>query len=802
MRINYYKTLRLLPLLIMGCVLSLPSFAGPQLDHARNLLSEKNYSQALHIFDELASKHPKDFHLIVETAIAYSHADKHREAIIFYNKALALNPKAANLYLPLAWQLLWNDQHGQAREYFQRYLKIYPNNKEARNGLVEARNPGLTQALVHERKGELHKAIPIYKEVVRKNPHNATFYKRLARLYAHDDQHGKAITVYKKALSISGDKSLYLPLAQQYLWSYQPVPALKYFKLAKRYDKKHIRTIEKGILAAIKIQRVGMLFKLQQMISDNHMPKAYQYAQQLESLDPNNDVWVSEIADVFSAQGYHEYSSHLYHKAIAIAPEAKIVYATPLAWDYVDLGKMSTACKMFHSLYDNNYRPEPVINGIGYCVQYYGSTTKALRYYQNLIDNDSGGIEWYLRLAQIYLDRNEYGKAEAVLDKLLGVLPYNVDALELRGSVYNYADENFRAIHFFRNYVQKIPSSNKLKIELARSYYWLGLYDEAYNVLNNGHPVKTRNEHEMFDLIKRSSRNQLYIYTGHTNDTNNLNHSTLSFELQHYITRRTSLAAYVGLGRTNEEINQSWQHGALELQTRFGGADSKYGILWPSLSVGSGQFGNWHPFLWKTKFNWLLNDHVNNIATAGSEVVYGALGEDKRVLFTRFDDELILSSRNWQSHLTFLAGRFNDNNKRYLGSADLLYRIYPRFNVFIGPAVKYFDNTSDITNNGYYNPRQYGELALLTKAVINIYQIYFDPYVKLGYYRAKDPETNTQPLFNLGLLVTKDFTPFQEVSLELAYFNSGGSASGGGDAFQGGENYQQFTAVLGYQYDF
>lgn len=832
-------------------------FANQQLEQARRLHKNQNYQRAVKVYDALLKKQPDDFTLNVETARAYSGLDKHKKAIQLYQKALTINPKAHNLYLPLGWQLLWderfpaakasfnkylafnpgnksaergleeannptllqfrvlirdkkykqasglldklndiddedtlinmarvashvgnhqqaiffynkvfninpkletklllayanqllwNKQYKEAEIAFNKYLKTNPKDLQAKHGLLEAQNPVLNQAHLFVEKRKFAPAIAIYKKLIKQQPNNPAFLTWLGRAYAHNDKHIKAAKTYKRALKLEHNPKLYLPIAQQYLWAYRGEPALKYFKLAKKHNKLNKKSYTLGIIEAKRIIRNNKLLKLRRLLSDTKIKQAEAYADDIETIDPNNDAWLAAIADIFAQQGYHKYSSKFHEQAVYVSPVTEVIYLQDLAWDYIWLNKIEKGCAILRDLYYNSYSYVAVLNGYGYCLGKQVGPNQAIEFYQYLMDLYPGELEWKLRTADTYIDVHKYKEAEQITDQLASVLPYDIDVITEHGKIYSYADENMKAAHYYRYFSNKFTWSNRLKTELARSYYWLGLYEEAYNVLNNGIPYKTKIEHDLFDVIQRASSNRLYLYSSNSTDSNDYSNNALSLEWQHFLTRKTSISTQLAAGNSRQDFSEDWFQYAFELQTQFGGIDSSYGIIWPSVNFGSGKFGPWYPFLWGAKLRWFYNDHIRNRLVVGNEMVYSPLALDKQVLFTRVDNIFTLLERNWQSNIHGQIGRFSDDNTRYLISGNWLYRLVRRYNLFIGPNVTYFANTSSEINNGYYNPKNYFAVSVLAKATFKFHEIYFYPHINIGVYHADDPTSKKRSI--------------------------------------------------------
>jgi type IV pilus biogenesis/stability protein PilW len=234
---------------IMGCATTgtttNDSLKQRQFDAQRNLgnayLRQGDYTTALKELLKAEAMDPKDPHVQDSLGIIYSAKDRLEEAIEHYRKALSLKPDYASarnnlgsVYLiqkkwdeaisclkPLTRNLLFaspqlplynlgwayynKHDYKMAEKYYQKALDMAPGYARALWGLGK----------IDIDTGKLHEAQRQLEAAVKSAPDYAQAYLDLGWLYFETGQRDKAVSAYKKVMSLSSDSDTRLAKSAQ-----------------------------------------------------------------------------------------------------------------------------------------------------------------------------------------------------------------------------------------------------------------------------------------------------------------------------------------------------------------------------------------------------------------------------------------------------------------------------------------------------------------------------------------------------------------------------------------------------------
>jgi tetratricopeptide (TPR) repeat protein len=141
-------------------------------------LPEKRFS----IFKQMAKKFSKEKRVFTSLGFYFRHKQMYEEAIINFNKALALDPAFSNAYNFLAYTYSEMGNYEKAIEYFKRYASLSPG---------EA-NPFDSMGELYLKLGELDNALAKYKEAVEAKPGFGS-EEYIAYIYALKENYAEAM---------------------------------------------------------------------------------------------------------------------------------------------------------------------------------------------------------------------------------------------------------------------------------------------------------------------------------------------------------------------------------------------------------------------------------------------------------------------------------------------------------------------------------------------------------------------------------------------------------------------------------
>ncbi len=212
-----------------------------------------------------------------------------KDAIVFFQKALLMNPKSETPYIELykIYQLL--GQNDKAKEIIQKGYKALPKNGEI-NQMYSALNSDKINekydiALSYLNSGEFEKAIAVYNQI---EPKNTEVYQAIGNCYRQLGDFKNAISNYKKSIELSPDDSdAYYALGVAYLESNNQTKAKDAFKLSVQKDSKNLKS--KKMLSYIEQKEVGKTLD----IAYDYFEKK-NYAQALKYLNSASETFPND----------------------------------------------------------------------------------------------------------------------------------------------------------------------------------------------------------------------------------------------------------------------------------------------------------------------------------------------------------------------------------------------------------------------------------------------------------------------------------------------------------------------------
>lgn len=193
------------------------------LQHARALVDQQRYPEAIAEFELLVQASPANADLLIEAARVNAWADRHAESAALYQQAIAVAPaRRADVVLPLAWQLAWGNRHHEAIPLFREACANDAQKNEALHGLAASQvaTNQLPEALatyqalsaqgtdLKARKGEARvllwldrydDAIARYRDLLALHPDDKEAQVGLARALNRSGRHFAAVAAYQTA---------------------------------------------------------------------------------------------------------------------------------------------------------------------------------------------------------------------------------------------------------------------------------------------------------------------------------------------------------------------------------------------------------------------------------------------------------------------------------------------------------------------------------------------------------------------------------------------------------------------------
>jgi tetratricopeptide (TPR) repeat protein len=189
-----------------------PELPASVLTRAARSIAEGHPADALRELQPLVQDHPDSATLHHHLGLAYEKQQRYELGAERFGRALELDPRLHEARAPLGWCLYYLGRLDSSREVFERYLAIVPTDAGAllALGLIEfdadridtarsrflqaieltrVRDDVVTQALlrarladVEQRAGQLEAARRLLVVAIKLDPHNQSYYYKLARV--------------------------------------------------------------------------------------------------------------------------------------------------------------------------------------------------------------------------------------------------------------------------------------------------------------------------------------------------------------------------------------------------------------------------------------------------------------------------------------------------------------------------------------------------------------------------------------------------------------------------------------------
>jgi tetratricopeptide (TPR) repeat protein len=276
---------------------------------------------------ELAEQLMRDFpgsdrSLVIMGNLCYRHGDVIK-ALEYWNKALQINPKQANVYKSIGLLYMKKGQFDDAVEQFRKALEIQP-------GL-----PNVYVNIGHSlmMSGRPKEAIEALQKEIQISPNSDFAYFLLGQAHLQQKEYQKAQEYYETAIKISpAYTNAYYGLASVCAKLGDRDKAKEYsesFKKLKARERKHLKGrkikyddfVETQRSAAMTYINVGRMYR-----ENGKLAKAEELLKQAAGFDPGNIVCYLELATLYQISKQPAKALQMYKKISEIQPESAVPY--------------------------------------------------------------------------------------------------------------------------------------------------------------------------------------------------------------------------------------------------------------------------------------------------------------------------------------------------------------------------------------------------------------------------------------------------------------------------------------------
>ncbi len=184
-----------------GCYGQTSRPADAQRQAAFSLEQQGKTAEAEAAWRAILAVHPKDAEACAHLGFLESHQEHYKDAVVFYRKAMALNPTMPGLRLNLGLSLFKAGELKASIETFEPLLKTEP-----------AGSPGALRlktliGLAHYGLGEYAAAVPYLKEAAASDPQNLPFRLALAQSCLWSKQYPCVLNVYHEIVTLNAESA-------------------------------------------------------------------------------------------------------------------------------------------------------------------------------------------------------------------------------------------------------------------------------------------------------------------------------------------------------------------------------------------------------------------------------------------------------------------------------------------------------------------------------------------------------------------------------------------------------------------
>lgn len=177
--------------LCLALLVGAGAWAADDLAAARAAVQQRDYAQALPLYQRLLAGRADDADLLIEAARVHGFADRNAEAAALYRRVLTVAPaRRADVLPSLAWQTLWAGDAASAESLFDELLAGGHDRVDTLDGLGQARQARGDQAGALAAYRQALDALPVAERV---GPARRTLQRRLALSLLWNERHDEAI---------------------------------------------------------------------------------------------------------------------------------------------------------------------------------------------------------------------------------------------------------------------------------------------------------------------------------------------------------------------------------------------------------------------------------------------------------------------------------------------------------------------------------------------------------------------------------------------------------------------------------
>ncbi len=314
-------------------------------------------------------------------------------------------------------------------------------------------------------KNNFSEAVPLLLQVINSFPDNPEYLNMLGSIYVKTGKFELAEESYKQATLIDSSYiKTYNNLGLVYIAQNKTMQGIKFFEQGLNKDSTYVMLYSNLALAYYNLK---MFYKALDIL-ERGMKKC-----------PDNLEIMFKLAVLYEELGMKNAALKKYKKALIKSP-ADLKILTNLSLYYIQqelFSKAKSILEQIISISPSFPKQYPVYFYLGLCYQKLGDYIKAEKYLKKNLKIFSDNIETHYQLYCVYRDKRDILSAQKEYKKIIKLNPdfiFSTNALPEWKQIIEYSI-----------ILKNQPQNMDMKLQLAYSYYSLGLMAESMKIAEN-----------------------------------------------------------------------------------------------------------------------------------------------------------------------------------------------------------------------------------------------------------------------------------------------------------------------------
>jgi tetratricopeptide (TPR) repeat protein len=396
--------------------------------HAKELIYEQRFSEAVPYLEKALKRDPKSPHLNNELSKAYAQTGEFDKAVTTGKKAVELEPKKVDYRFNLAEAFTANKNYNAAREQYEISLELDPTNQRA----------GLLIAMLHSEMGDDTKAIEQLTKLIKENGESplALFYR--ARIYIEKNQIEEAKADLEQCL--------------------QQRPSFVEAGTALGLIFEKNGEVDEAIRVYSKIQGSGQFKKRLAFlfIQKNQLKQALECLSEYEEMQPDDYTARVKLGLLYFELKNYDTAKEKFLKILKEQPSSDNVRFY-LGWVFQAQKQWNPAIEQFKKVTKDSTLFQEAMLHVGYIYRESNRINDGLSFSKELLRKNKDVPEFYDLRASLFESNKNYKDALIVLEEGLKQIKDDEKLLYFKGALLDKTGKSAEALKIMKGLVEKNP---------------------------------------------------------------------------------------------------------------------------------------------------------------------------------------------------------------------------------------------------------------------------------------------------------------------------------------------------------